>query len=297
MMNSLPLVTVAVPSYNHERFIEECIDSIIAQTYKNIDLIVVDDGSTDRSPEMLKTLQSKYGFKLFLQTNQGLPKTLNNIIKDYTHGIYFSICASDDYWLPTKIEKQVAFMEANPIYPMCYGKTYYVNTESEILDKYNIVNNSLKGGWLFNDILLFKIHPPVNYLYRTAIFDEVGCYDENILAEDYYMNLKISRKYPIGFLDEYLGFYRMQEKQFKIAGYNKVADSHLMTIEGYRAYPFYKKAKNIVYLRKFNMLSGFAKYKKEALVNLIKSMPFFYKIVFLKAFLKLFISWKRNGVL
>lgn len=289
-----PLVTVAVPCYNHEGFVQECIESIVGQTYKNIELIVVDDGSSDRSPEILTDLQKKHGFKLFLQTNQGLPKTINTILKNHTRGVYFSLCASDDYWLPEKIEKQVAFMEANRFYPMCYGKTYYVDKNSKIIENGDKNNRRLRGGWLFNDIFLFKIHPPVNYMYKTSLFDEVGYYDEAIIAEDYYMNLKISSKYPIGFLDDYLGFYRITDPASRIDMLNQIYDSHLIAIDGFSDHALYNKAKTMVYLRKFDLFSASSKYKKKAIIYLFKSLPFFHEKLFLVACINLIVSWKKS---
>lgn len=294
MNEALPLVTVAVPCYNHERYVAECIESIISQTYKNIELIVVDDGSTDRSPEILKNLQKKYGFKLILQSNQGVVKTINNILQHSTHGTYFSLCASDDYWLPTKIEKQIAFMESSRFYPMCYGKSHFVDSQSEIMRDCDVVNKALKGGWLFEEIFLFKIHPPVNYMYRTCIFTEIGYYSEDIIADDYYMNLKISSKYAIGFLDEYLGYYRVSDDSIRLDRLNKVYDSHMMALENYKNHPLYGKAKAIAYLRKYDLFAGFRKHKKRAIANLVRALPLFYKKRFLIACVKLVIFWKPD---
>jgi len=289
---NLPLVTVAVPCYNHEKFVVQCIESIIAQTYKNIELVVVDDGSVDGSPDVLRNLSQQYNFKLILQKNQGLPRTINTILKHHTNGKYFSLCASDDYWLLDKIEKQVAFMEANQFYPMCYGKTHYVDEKSKNLKYLDNSNDRLKGGWLFDDIFLIKIHPPVNYMYRTEIFKEIGYFNEEIFAEDYYMNLKISSKYAIGFLNEYLGFYRLTNMDYKIERFGRVIDSHQMAMEEFKDNGLFKKAKTLCYLRKFENYAGYRKHKRESLINLFKSLPLFYQKRFFKACLKLCFFWK-----
>src|SRR5690349_13476521 len=95
---NMPLVSVIVPSYNHEKFITECVESIMQQTYKNFELTVIDDGSRDGSRDILKQLQDKYGFNLVLQENIGLTSTLNKGIQNWGTGKYISFCASDDYW-------------------------------------------------------------------------------------------------------------------------------------------------------------------------------------------------------
>jgi alpha-1,3-rhamnosyltransferase len=288
-----PLVTVIVPCYNHERYIGQCINSIINQTYTNFKLIVIDDGSSDRSPELLKELQKNYGFELLLQENHGVAYALNVGIKKFSIGEYISICASDDYWALDKLEKQVNFMETNRFYPMCFGKTFYVDEDSNILLSEDVNNRRLKGGWLFDDILLFKIHPPVNYLYRTSIFSEVGYFEEKIFAEDYFMNLKISDKYEIGFIDEYLGYHRLTDIQTKTERSEIVANSHLMSIELFKENYLYKKAKTMVYLRQFWNFSGHTKYKVKAITYLVRSFSLFYHKLFILGSIQLVFKWGK----
>lgn len=286
----MPLVSVIVPSYNHENFITQCVESIVNQTYKNIELIVIDDGSKDKSQNILKELQKKYNFQLIIQENIGLPCTLNRGICEFAKGKYISFCASDDFWLLDKIENQVKFMEDNQFYPMSYGRTYYVAEDSTIIETGN--DSTLKGGWIFDSILLFDLHPPVNYMYRRSIFEEVGIFSEDAFAEDYDMNLKISNKYCIGFIDKYLSFYRLTDFDNKINRFNKVANSHLISIEKYKSYRLYSKAKTMVYLRKFDNFSAYKRFKIKSSINLIKSLSLFYKKRFIFALIKLLFFWK-----
>lgn len=292
MNNDLPLVSVVVPCYNHEKYISECIRSIMNQTYRNFELIVIDDGSIDNSFKELMKLKAEYNFTLVSQENRGLPATFNRGLKEFVKGEYFTFCASDDFWCLDKLENQVNFMLAHPEIPMCYGKTHYVNENSEVIEKYDKQNNYLRGGELFEDIFLFKIHPPVNYLIKTKIFDEIGYYDENIFAEDYYMNLKIAHTHAIGFVDQYLGFYRVDSSIGKVIRFDKVSDSHLMSIEDYKTHPLYNKAKLLVSLRKFNLFSGYKEHKKIALKNSIKSISLFYKKQFIISLAKLLFLWR-----
>jgi len=289
-----PLVSIIVPCYNHERYITECIESIINQTYKNIELTVIDDGSRDNSLQVLNELKKKYKLNLVSQENHGIAFTLNRGIKEFSSGKYLTFCASDDFWTPTKIEKQVDFLENNYFYPMCYGKTFYVNEESTLFEDYDNANRHLKGGWLFEDIILFKIHPPVNYMFRTRIFEELGYYDEEILAEDYYMNLKISNKYPIGFIDEFLGYYRLTELTAKVERWELVSNSHLKTIELFKENDLYERAKAKVYLRNFELFARYKKHKVKAISYLLKSISLFYDKLFILACISLIFKWKKN---
>jgi alpha-1,3-rhamnosyltransferase len=290
-MNSL-LVTVIVPCYNHEKYVSECILSIVNQSYKNFELIVIDDGSTDSSVIVLEKLKEKYGFTLIAQQNSGLSATLNRGIQNYAKGEYITFCASDDYWALDKLELQVAFMESNPSCYMCYGKTKYIDLFSNVMNYSKFTDKRLRGGDIFEDLFLFKFHPPVNYLFRKTVFELVGFYNPEIYAEDYFMNLKISSISKIGFIDEYLTFYRIDNRESKISRFLKVSESHLKTIETYKDNPLYKKAKLVVYLRLFFFFSKFKKEKKLALMYLVKSSPLFYYPRFVYSCFKLLFSWK-----
>lgn len=287
-----PLVSIIVPSYNHEKYIVECIESIFNQTYKNFELIVIDDGSKDNSKKVLENLKSKYEFTLVFQNNKGISATLNRGIKEFSRGKYITFCASDDFWADCKLKMQVQFMEDNQFYPMCYGKTHYINESSEVIHNLDSSQSILKGGWIFKDILLFKIHPPVNYLFHRGIFDDVGFYDEKIFAEDYYMNLKISSKYPIGFIDEFIGYYRLTDVSAKVIRSEIVSDSHLMSIELYKSSRYYNKAKRIVCARRFATFSGFMLYKKKSLSYLKGSLGIWYHKIFIVGMIRLLFSWK-----
>ena len=104
------IVSVIMPSYNHADYIEKAIRSVFEQTYTKIELIVIDDGSTDNSKEILKELAQRYEFKLIFQQNSGVCKTLNRAIRDFATGDYIALLASDDHWHSRKIELQMELL-------------------------------------------------------------------------------------------------------------------------------------------------------------------------------------------
>jgi alpha-1,3-rhamnosyltransferase len=287
-----PLVSVIVPSYNHERYITQCVESIINQTYKNWELIVIDDGSSDDSRTILDNLQKKYGFICCFKKNQGISATLNLGITHYSRGKYITFCASDDFWALDKLEKQVSFLEKNQFFPMCYGKSFYVDKNSTLLKFQPAIGKIFKRGDMFNDIFLFKIHPPVTYMFRADIFKEIGFYNEANAAEDYDMNLRISFKYKIGYIDEFLAYYRYDDSQLKVKRFEIISNSHLATIDEYKDHNLYSKAKAMVFLRKFDAFSGYKNLKIKALENLFNSLPLWYNRRFFFAIVKLFFFWK-----
>ena len=289
---NLPLVTVVVPSYNHEKFITKCIESIVNQTYTNINLIIIDDGSTDSSQLILKELQKKYKFDLFFQENKGLPFIFNKVIKESNKGKYFTFCASDDYWDREKIENQVGFMEKNPHYPMSFGKTFYIDEIDNIIPKEDINNNKLKGGYIFNELFLFKFHPPVNYIFRSNIFDLVGLYDNDLIAEDFDMNLRISSKFQIGYLEKNLSYYRISNSNGKLKNREKLTNSHLKSIDRFKENILYRKSKHLIFLRNFLEYSKHTKYKILGMKYMIKSINLFYHKYFILGIFNLIFSWK-----
>lgn len=208
MKKNMPLVSMIVPCYNHEKYIQETIESIISQTYNNVELIVIDDGSKDNSPSILQELSRKHNFKFIHRPNKGLSATLNESI-GLSQGKYFSVCASDDILILDKIEKQVNFMENHPKYGMCYGKIIRFNDNS--LEKKVKIKNA-KSGWIFNDIITAKISiPAVSTMVKTDIIKDVGKYDEELWIEDWDMWLRIAEKYEIGYMDDYLAYYRQHD--------------------------------------------------------------------------------------
>lgn len=291
-MITKPLVSIVVPSYNHASYIEKCIECIKNQDYDNYELIVIDDGSTDNSPEILSELQKKYGFYLKLNKNQGLVKTLNFGLKEIAKGKYFTICASDDFWLPNKLTLQVEFLEKNPNYAMVYGKAKVIDENDNILkERTEATNLNLKGGDIFKELLLNEFHLPVSYLFRGKVIQKMGFYRENIWAEDFDMNLRIAKKYHIGFINEYLFCYRVNNS---IPSKNlnfKTIYSHKSSIEQFKDSEYYTQAIKLWHFRCFTWYAPFYKGKKLAIKGMSHNLDKIFTIEFWRSFVVLFLRW------
>lgn len=287
-----PLVSIVIPSYNHAAFIQTCIESIINQSYRNIELIVIDDGSSDESPAILKNLQDKHGFKLILRENRGLAPTVNEGLKNHATGKYVAMCASDDYWVKDKLAIQVSEMEKHPEWGMCYGKNHFVDNKGNVVEGYARDNHLLKGGYIFEELLLFRFHPHVNYMIRRDVLAEAGFYDERFATEDFYMNLKITSKYPVGYIDQYIGYYRIPSGPAKIGSFDKLTRSHIDIINQYRHHSLHRKAVQTAWLRNFDTYSGFVQFKGRAVKNMWKATPLFYHKRFIIALIKLLFVYK-----
>jgi alpha-1,3-rhamnosyltransferase len=240
MESGQPLVSIILPSYNHEKYVEEAVLSIVRQTYRNFELFVVDDGSKDGSPQLLQRLSETYGFQLFLQKNSGVLNVLNGAIPR-CKGKYIAFLSSDDYWVLDKLEKQVKYLEEHSEVGAVFGNALAINASGEILPNYfqRFYNYT---EYSFYDVVTLKAQfPAPSNMFRKETFDKVGLYDTNYPLEDLYMNLKISyNKYKIGFLPDLLTFYRVHPQNIsKRSRY--MYEQKLKTLAIYKGEEGYKK--------------------------------------------------------
>lgn len=217
-MNKNPLVSVLIPSYNHSEYIEEAIKSVWFQTYANIELIVVDDGSTDASNSLINELCAVSPIKMtaISKQNEGICKTLNRAIELST-GKYISILASDDRYLPQKLEHLIPLLEASdPSVAFVYSSnTLIANETKSIPDLPELPPLSSarqhQPGDLFDDILLFRTTPTIcSMVFNKQILVKEGMFNQKYRFEDYDLLLRLSRSYKSIFIDvptfEYRGY-------------------------------------------------------------------------------------------
>ena len=290
-----PLVSIVVPSYNHAPYIRQCIESIVSQDYKNYELIVIDDGSSDESPKILNELQEVYKFYLEVNENQGVSRTLNCGFRDIAKGKYFTFCSSDDYWLPGKLRKQVEFLEKNNEYAMVFGKVKILD-EFENLDlkRMSSTNNKLKGGWVFKELINLEFHPPGNSMLRASVLQELGYYRTNIWAEDFDMVLRISINHPIGFIEEYLSIYRINNSMPSKSLNFKTIYSHRDSILQFRETKDFNEAIKNWHFRCFTWYAPFTKGKKLAFLGMLHSIDKIFTKQFIVSFAVLIIKWHRK---
>jgi glycosyltransferase involved in cell wall biosynthesis len=227
MNNNNPLVTVRMPAYNHERYIEKAILSIVNQTFQDFELIVINDGSTDRTPEILDRLSEEYGFRVIHQENAGLTKTLNRLIS-LAKGQFITGCASDDFWPETRLEEQVACFERYPDADLVHGNFTTVDGDSQILPNGGLKGQPIDGSSEFPHFVRRKrSYLTCTIMVRTEAFHEVGLYDETIAVEDFDWMLRATRLLNIKHSDQSWTFYRRHGNNWGMtsSGAAKMADS------------------------------------------------------------------------
>jgi glycosyltransferase involved in cell wall biosynthesis len=207
---SNPLVSVLISAYNHENYVEKAIDSIMTQTYHPIELIVVDDGSPDRTFETMKSAHKKWdgSFICEMQSNKGANLSYNALIQR-SKGRYLNLFSSDDWMLPDKIKTQVHYLENHPEVGMVYSDGFVYDQNKDSYSPHPWVRKTHPSGWIFQDLLTGNFIPAVSNLIRRECFDRVGLLDPESSVHDWDLWLRIAREFQIHYVDAATVVYRV----------------------------------------------------------------------------------------
>lgn len=264
-----PLVSVGIPVYNTAKYIRYTLDSIKKQTYPNIEIIVVDDGSTDDSYKEVDSWSKENNFEVMLISNKqnlGLTHACN-IILNNARGKYLQKVDADDILFETKIERHVLMLET-------LGETTaLVYSDAQLIDESgNVINQDYvdrikydekKTGDTYFDLLKINFIPNPSVLSRTTVIKEVGGYDTNLLFEDWDLWLRIAARYKLEFDTATTCYYRIH-KQSMMADDAKTVTRNNTNIAMYK--------KNIGISEKYNYLI-MAKLKNLSIYSYFKNDP------------------------
>jgi glycosyltransferase involved in cell wall biosynthesis len=209
---NLPLVSVICLSYNHGRYIREAVESVLAQTYPNIEIILVDDFSTDNSRDVIHELIAAHPeIKLFLlDENQGNCKAFNIAFRQAT-GQYIVDFATDDVMLPTRIEKQInCFENLTNDFGVIFTDAVYINETGKTLHEHfaflkakGLIEHVAQGD-VYEEVLKRYFICGPTMLVRREVFEQLNGYDEKLAYEDFDFWLRSSRIFKYSYLDEVL---------------------------------------------------------------------------------------------
>lgn len=201
----MPTVSVVIPTYNHARYIRYALDSVIRQNYQNLEVLVIDDGSTDNTANLVKPYRPRINY-IYVK-NSGTPSALNRGLS-LTVGKYICWLSADDVFLGDKVAKQVALMEREPGLGFCYtsfmvidagGQKQYEVHSPFFLNKEEAVKKLMEGCYINGSSVMMR---------RSALA-KTGFFDESLpQAHDYDLWLRLLRYSSCGFLDEILLAYR-----------------------------------------------------------------------------------------
>ena len=179
--DNMRLVSFVVLSYNHKSFVKQAIESIVNQTYRAIEIVVIDDGSTDGSFELLIDLQREYGFKLIAQQNAGVVAALNRGVAE-TNGFYVIPHASDDVSELDRVERQIASFNGNEKIGFVVGGIRKISEYDQILEEWHPEKQRV---YLFDDFVLGRAKATaVGCMYRGDVIRRVVPLDVSLPFED-----------------------------------------------------------------------------------------------------------------
>lgn len=191
------MVSIILPTYNRAEFLGEAISSVLGQSFKNFELIVVDDGSTDRTPQLVKQFTDSRLIYI-AQSNKGRSAARNNGLLN-ARGCYIAFLDSDDVYLEGKLEIQAAYMDKYPEFGMIYTSAYCIDSKGKRLDEQPYF--ALAEGNIYKQIAFFQpltITLPT-VMIRREVLDAVGNFDEAMERfEDTDLWRRIAKRYQVG---------------------------------------------------------------------------------------------------
>jgi glycosyltransferase involved in cell wall biosynthesis len=200
-----PAVSVTVASYNYGRFLAAAIESVLAQTFGDLEMVVVDDGSTDDTPEVVLPFLSDKRVRYYRTPHHGVAAAKNLSIR-FARAPLVAFLDADDLWLPGKLERQMALHRAEPGVGVIYARRLLIDEHGRRLA---YQQPPLYRGNVLNKILHTNFVCNSSALVRRSVFDRVGIHNEDLeLAVDYDLWLRVARAYRFDYVDEPLVLYR-----------------------------------------------------------------------------------------
>jgi len=202
----MPNISVIIHTYNNEKLIAETIESVLRQTYKDYEIIVVDDGSTDNTRTVLQPYMDR--MRYHYKENGGIPSAKNAGIRLSEAG-FIAFLDHDDLWVPDKLKIQIDYFNKNPQVGLVYSKYITFSNGKELR------TNPKKGysGWVFSKLISRSFIQTSTVMVKRECLDAVGPFDESFtLSDEYDLFLRIAKRYQCGFVDKELTRYRIHDR-------------------------------------------------------------------------------------
>lgn len=229
-MSSPSLVSIIIPAFNAQNFINATIESVINQTYPHWEMWVVDDGSTDETRQVVQKYLADHRIQYLYQENQERATARNHGIR-HTSGKYIAFLDADDLWLPDKLRVQVEHLHNHPEVGLCFTHYMLINSQGESLGRPAI--SFVPGPDQFYSLLKGNFIANSTVIIPRCVLDKVGLFDESLPAfgcEDWDMWLRITRSYPIHLIDHPLALYRLHESNTSLERIRLSAEAVLQKV-------------------------------------------------------------------
>ncbi len=260
--DSMPVFSVIIPTYNREKLISRAIDSVLVQSFRDFELLIIDDGSKDNTESIIQAYVKKDNrVHYFYKENGGQNSALNLGIK-HAKGMYIAFLDSDDIWMEQKLEKVFQKFQTDPDLGVVYHRTGYINK-----GKCQTVHEDYLEGYIYKEVLDQEfLSSPTSFVAKRRCIEQVGGYDESfVMFQDDDMCFLLAKKFKIGVIKEVLGVLggeandRISSDPFKTAKYyviliNKYKRDILDVCGSQKlADMYYKAGKNYSYIKDRNM--------------------------------------------
>jgi len=201
------VISVIIPTYNRLSFLEQALRSVLEQTLAPEEIIVVDDGSTDGTGDLIAAFSTENTALRFLRLkHRGFPGRARNAGARIARGRYLTFLDSDDFWEPEKLQKQLAFLAANPGVRVCHTRERWLRGGREVSQA---GQRHRRSGDIFSDALKKCIIGPSTVMLERTLFDELGGFREDLeIAEDYELWLRLCAREQVGYVDDALTIKR-----------------------------------------------------------------------------------------
>lgn len=207
----MPKVSINLCCYNSEKFLEETLQSIFSQTYKDWELVVINDGSSDSTEKIIQRhLSEGWPIVYHFQTNAGLGRSRNKAI-ELSSGEFIAIIDHDDLWHSEKLEKQLALFNDRPFVGLTYSNTNSLNPNGYIQLQSDYVQ--LHRGRVLPQLLLSNFVRCSSIVVRRDILDQVGWFDPDFIqAEEYDLMIRVAERYEFDYIQEPLATWRIHNQ-------------------------------------------------------------------------------------
>lgn len=200
-----PLVSVVIATYNMARYLPQALRSVLLQTYPNLEIIVVDDGSTDATPVVIEPFRSSPAVRYIRQANAGQAAAKNHGVRE-ARGEYIAFLDADDFWVDDKLAAQVPLLQRSPDVGVVYSRLHYVDANGT---RVGVSDNELFRGDVSGALFVRNFIGFGTAVARRACFECLGGFDESLtMGIDYDLWLRFSTRYRFDYVDRPLLCYR-----------------------------------------------------------------------------------------
>ena len=224
-MLSAPMVTVRIPSYNHEKYIPACIESVLNQTFTDFEIVIVDDCSTDNSVEVIRGFQDPRIKLEVLTRNSGMNVAVERCMQ-LSSGKYVANLSSDDLWAPTKLEQQVAFLEQHPEFDAVFTQVQIVGEDGNALSARHFASpfdneNRSPEEWLRRFFYYGNSLCNPSVMIRRKVYEKFGYQDKRFISlSDFDLWVKLSFEHRFWILEQQLTMFRIRDNGMNLSANN-----------------------------------------------------------------------------